>query len=146
MKNKFKLLGLLFLAVSASMLSCTKESGINGGNSNDVGGQNNGGSQVGGYCTIAPETKQIDGGSGSFSISVSSNTNWSVSLNNSGSQSITGLSISTYLGNGNGNITVHYDAVTTQYYQQRGVVIVTYDGYGGVRQTKTCSVYRKHLP
>lgn len=138
MKYSRYLLFTIIFAFAFSFSSCENEDG------GYFGSSSSGTSE--GRCSISPTTKKIDGGSGSFTITVKSNTNWSASLNNSGSEGITGMRLSTYSGNGNGKITVSYDAVSSQYYQQQGVVIVSYNGYGGYEQTLTCSVHRKRLP
>ncbi len=128
---------LLMLSLVFAILSCSREES----NPIDDGG---GSYTEGAKLSLSPTTIKIDGNAGSRTISVNSNTKWSVGLNNSG-DAVTGLSVSSKSGSGNGTITVKYDAVKTQYYQQSATIIVNYNT-SSPKKYETVQIYRKYLP
>ena len=79
-------------------------------------------------------------------FTVSSNTKWNIYVNNSAKgQSINGLNVYPLNGEGNATITIEYESVESENYQQIASISVFYMSYG-TEQSKTISVNRKHLP
>lgn len=97
-----------------------------------------------GHLSVSPKSINIGASAGRCSISVISNTSWSVFVNSGGS--VNGLSISTSSGFGNGVVTVSYDAVTSQYYQQNTPIVFYYNYSEDIRLSETVTIHRRNLP
>lgn len=85
-----------------------------------------------------------DGGKAYFTIK--SNTNWNIyPNNNSKGENVKGLNVFPVNGSGNMTITVEYDGVETQNYNEKAVLAILYKSYG-TQQHHELTLYRRHLP
>lgn len=85
----------------------------------------------------------IGKGKGIVYFIIESNTSWNIYVNNTGNP-INGLHVYPVNGSGNATITIEYDAVETENYQQMASITIFYLSYG-IRQSVTANVHRKHI-
>lgn len=85
-----------------------------------------------------------DGGRAYFTID--SNTKWNIYVNqNSEKPTIKNLTVYPLNGEGDATITIEYDAVQTQHYDELVTLVVKYKSFE-TNQSSVVSLRRKHLP
>lgn len=78
-------------------------------------------------------------------LRISSDTKWDIYVNNLSKDSINGLRVNPLNGSGDATISVEYDGVNTENYQQSSTLVISYKSYG-VTLSRVVEIFRKNLP
>lgn len=94
-----------------------------------------------GTLSVSPTIKEISQTAGTTYISVTSNTDWTVYPNNS-SNAINDLEVTPLEGAEDGTVKIEFGTAPSYNYLAQSATIVFYYYSFGVKQYKTCQIYR----